>query len=448
MCNGIRVAGALLLGAATAVVSLTADPADPAKGNQPRVARIAVLPDIALRDFQAQTLPGTITNDRGIRLGSIGSDIFQRHSDSTNEFWAVTDRGPNGQPGGRRTFPVPQFNPTIVQLGVRGDGIDILQALPLLNPDGTPVTGLPNVMTFDETPYNFDATAVLPRNPNGLDTEGLVRTDDGYFWLVDEYSPSLVLVDPDGYVVERIVPANSLLTGTKYPVFKTLPEILNRRRQNRGFEAVALSPDGTTLFLGMQSPLENPNRTVGRASRNVRVLRFDIPSRQVTGEFVYRFEEVCAFLGRPSGCGVAPGEMKLSSMTALSDTALLVDERTDDVAKVYLVDLEEADDILGSVWDVPANDPTNPSLEGLADPAAAGIAVLPKELIVDLSALPGMPKKIEGISLANPETLAVANDNDFGLVDETAYDAQGNLSNDTGVKSQVLFVKLSRPLVR
>ena len=58
-----------------------------------------------------------------------------------------------------------------------------------------------------------------------------------------------------------------------------------------------------------------------------------------------------------------------------------------------------------------------------------------------------MPKKIEGIALVNPEILAVANDNDFGLVDETMFDANGNLSNDTGARSRIVFVKLTRPLL-
>ena len=57
-----------------------------------------------------------------------------------------------------------------------------------------------------------------------------------------------------------------------------------------------------------------------------------------------------------------------------------------------------------------------------------------------------MPKKIEGIALVNPVTLAVANDNDFGLVDETTFDAEGNLTNDTGV-SRIIYVKLTRPLL-
>ena len=61
--------------------------------------------------------------------------------------------------------------------------------------------------------------------------------------------------------------------------------------------------------------------------------------------------------------------------------------------------------------------------------------------------LPGMPKKIDGITLVSPDILAVANDNDFGLVDDTTFDANGNLSNDTGARSRILYVKLTRPLV-
>ena len=72
--------------------------------------------------------------------------------------------------------------------------------------------------------------------------------------------------------------------------------------------------------------------------------------------------------------------------------------------------------------------------------------MLPKTLVVDLSTLPGIPKKIEGIALVNPLTLAVANDNDFGLVDDTTFDAAGNLSNDTGAKSKILYIRLDRPL--
>jgi hypothetical protein len=441
MFQSARLFAATLCAATVASVPVLGVPTD---DRQPRLLRSAELADIGLSAFQNAILPGTIDNDRLIRFGGIGSDIFRARGDSANEFWMVTDRGPNGQPGGRRTFPVPEFNPTIVHVKVKGDRIELLEAIPILNPDRLPVTGLPNVATFDETPWNYDATVMLATNPNGLDTEGLIRTASGDFWVVDEYSPSLVHVDGDGIVLERIVPIGSQLTGTAYPVMRSLPEIFTRRRQNRGFEALALTPDNATLFIALQSPLEHPTRSIGRASRNTRILRVDVATAQVTGEFVFRLDEVCTFVGETPGCALAPGEMKLSGMAALSDTRLLIDERTDDVAKVVLVDVSQATDIYLSQWDQISH---SPALESLADPAAEGIAVLPKQLIVDLSTLPGMPKKIEGIALVNPEILAVANDNDFGLVDETMFDAEGNLTNDTGVRSRIIYVKLTRPLL-
>jgi hypothetical protein len=135
--------------------------------------------------------------------------------------------------------------------------------------------------------------------------------------------------------------------------------------------------------------------------------------------------------------------MKLSGLVALSATQLLVLERTDDVAKVVLVDVAAASDIYLGVFDQVSH---TPELESLADPSSQGVAVLPKSAVVDLSSLEGMPRKIEGLAVVNPEILAVANDNDFGLVDETRFDLAGNLSNDTGATSKVVYVKLDHQL--
>ncbi len=391
-----------------------------------------------------------IVDDHGVRFGSMGSDIFHDPDDSYNEFWAVTDRGPNGNPG-KRTFVVPKFDPVILHIRV-SDTITILSALPILDASGNPVTGLPNVPTFDETPWDFDGSNTIDLNVNGLDTEGIVRTRDGTFWLVDEYSPSLVHVDRDGSVIDRFVPQDSLLATTlantpNYRVKKYLPKILNFRRQNRGFEGLAITPDETTLFLAVQSPLEYPTRTVGRASRMIRILRFDIRTERVTGEFAYQFDEVCSFLGLAAGCSTAPDEMKISSMTAITATSLLVDERTDTLAKVYRVDLSNATNILDSSWDniAAALTDTTPALETLTNPASQGITLLPKTLVVDFAPF-GLPTKIEGIALVRPDVLAVANDNDFGLVDNATFNANRRLSNDTMVKSKVFFFQLADAL--
>lgn len=175
--------------------------------------RVASLADQPLGSFQRG-----LGDDRGIRLGSIGSGIFRAPGDPEGEFYFVSDRGPNGQPNERRTFPVPDFTPSIVRARVIGDRLEILERIPLRTASGVPVTGLPNLAAVsspvsptppapDEVPYNFDASALLATyDRDGLDTEDIVRTRSGEFWLVDEYRPSLVRVAADGTVLAGTFP--------------------------------------------------------------------------------------------------------------------------------------------------------------------------------------------------------------------------------------------------
>jgi len=409
---------------------------------QDKIIATYTLPDTPLKQFQNALLPGSVANDRKVLLGSVGSDLWHGPKDPRDEFWMITDRGPNGQIAvdgkNRRTFWVPEFDPTIVRVKTEGKAIKILEAIPIVGQSGKPVTGLPNLKDVDEAPYNYSAQELLPLNPNGLDTEGLVRTTAGDFWIGEEYSPSILHVDRTGKIIKRYIPEGLPLEGTDYPVAKVLPSIYGKRKINRGFEGIALSGDEKTLYLVLQSPLLNPDRKTGEASRNSRVLVFDIPSEKVTAEYVYRFDVSKEFDPNPKN---TPDEMKLSGVIAMNPTTLLVLERTDLVAKLYSVDLSQATNILGSKW----NDAkTAPTLEALADPATAGVRVLPKTLVLDLSSIKGMPEKIEGIALLDQNTLAVSNDNDFDS-EESKYDAEGN-NIGKGKISQILTISLAKPL--
>jgi hypothetical protein len=118
-----------------------------------RLLGVGELPDMPLSTVHNGLLRygvDQIVDDHGVRFGSMGSDIFHDPDDSYNEFWAVTDRGPNGNPG-KRTFVVPKFDPVILHVRV-SDAITVMSALPILDASGNPVTGLPNLPTFDETP--------------------------------------------------------------------------------------------------------------------------------------------------------------------------------------------------------------------------------------------------------------------------------------------------------
>ncbi|MFH8987766.1 esterase-like activity of phytase family protein [Streptomyces sp. NPDC017940] len=406
----------------------------------PTVTGSAKLGDIPLGGFSNRLLPGTVRNDRGVNLGGIGSDIYP--SGRKGEFWTVTDRGPNGQikvdGKKRRTFPVPGFDPAIVKIRVSGHSVKVIDALPVTTRSGKPVTGLPNQKERDEAPYTYDAKKPLRYDPNGLDTEGIVRAGDGTFWLVDEYGPSLVHVSARGKVIKRYVPKGLKLRGADYPVAETLPAVLLHRKVNRGFEGLALLPGGD-LVMAVQSPLSLPDGGAGDSSRTARLLRFSPKKQAVTAEYAYRFDPVGV---------VDPGEsdtseLKISSVVAVGRDRLLVEERTDKAARLQLVRLTRSADILGDRWDDAA---TRPSLEQLDDPSATGVPVLRKRLVVDLGAVAGVPGKIEGVARVNSRTLALINDNDFGMTDgPEAFDSNGRLV-DSGVKTTVTYVRLPRGL--
>ncbi|MCW8379850.1 esterase-like activity of phytase family protein [Streptomyces justiciae] len=430
------VAAGVPLAVLAALVATT--PAEGATPEAAHVTRTATLENIPLGTFSNTLLPGTVDDDRGVDLGGIGSDLYP--AGRKGEFWTVTDRGPNGQikidGKKRRTFPVPGFDPAIVRIRVSGDTVEVLDAIPVTTSSGKPVTGLSNQEGRDEAPYTYDARTRLAYDPNGLDTEGVVRAADGSFWLVDEYGPSLVHVSARGKVLTRYVPQGLNLTGTDYPVVEALPPVLLHRKINRGFEGLAQLPGGD-LVMAVQSPLSLPDTDAGEASRTTRLLRFSPRKQAVTAEYAYRFDPVDV---------VDPGEddtseLKISSVVAVGGDRLLVEERTDKAARLQLVRLERDADILGGPWD---DDTTSPSLEQLDDPAAAGVPVLGKRLVVDLGTVDGVPGKIEGIARVDHDTLALINDNDFGMTDGAgAFDAQGRLV-DSGVETTVTYVRLPR----
>lgn len=395
------------------------------------------LPRVPLAQFSNRLLPGSVPDDHGVALGGIGSDLFHQPGAPRDEFWAITDRGPNGtvvvNGEERTTFPTPGFDPTIVQVKVSRGKINILRALPIRARNGKPVTGLPNVPGREDPPYSTDGQTKLAFDPDGVDSEGLVRTWRGEFWVAEEYGPSLLHLDRRGRVIDRFVPKGWTGKGTSTPIKATLPAILNTRTYNRGFEGLTLAPDGRTLYVAVQSPLSNPDKKTYQKSRNGRIFAFDLWRQKITAEYVYRFEDVNTF--DPASAG-KQNDMKVSSLTALDSHRMLVEERTDKVARIYTVDLRRATNILGSTWDDVA---TNPSLEKSAE-VPAGVNALPKTLTVDLSKVPGMPGKIEGVALADRHTLAVANDNDFGL---GSFGPDGRLI-DSGILSRILYVPLPR----
>jgi len=278
----------------------------------------------------------------------------------------------------RVTFPLPDFTPSILRLERLGEVLTIRERIPLRLPAGFAdpftgtrlITGISN-SERDETPYRKGGTERLPYDSYGLDTEGIVwDARRRVFWLSEEYSPSIVEVDPTGTVLNRLVPEGLTVDAPGEGVRPVLPAVLARRRGNRGMEGIALAPDGTRLFGAMQNPLNDPNQAAGAASRNCRIVALDpggaagsVP--RVTGVFVYQHEPAAA-VGVP-----AQGDIKTGDLT-----------------------LEQLSD---------------------AELAAAGVTPARKTFVVDVQQLGYAAEKLEGLAIVDRRTLAICNDNDFGF---------------------------------
>lgn len=162
---GVPIALVTAIAVAATASGTSPAPSKP-RAAAPEVVGTAVLDEIPLAKFSNSLIPNSVANDRGVHLG-IGSDMFP--ADRKGEFWALTDRGPNGQIKvdgvKRRTFAVPEFNPAIVRVRVAGERVSVLRAIPITTASGKPVTGLPNQAARDEAPYNFNATTPWPSTP-------------------------------------------------------------------------------------------------------------------------------------------------------------------------------------------------------------------------------------------------------------------------------------------
>ena len=391
------------------------------------------------------------------------SDLYPEGA-SGKEFWSVTDRGPNFDGGvggvpcavGTKVYPLPSFAPEIVRIGLKDDEIVVKDRIPLGFPAG-PAVGT-SVRAAPKNEVAVDgACNQLATSPRGIDTEGLVVDPrDGSFWLSDEYLPSVLHVASDGTVLARIVPAGTegAATGAGIPVVPAFPETVGTNfRPNRGFEGIAIAPDGRTLYAALQSPMDyRPTGTAPpgpnpRSSLAIRVFRLDISDASaptVTAQWIYPLDK---------GAGNGPLADKVSALTWVGDDRVAVEERDDPAGdpndnpqntvntRLYVADFSAVAAIPpDSVWNGPTGTATGgKSLEqwyvpgqGVGAPADLPKAA-PKCLWADIAALlraagftdPNEPTragngKIEGVAHvkargSNPELLAIVNDNDFGL---------------------------------
>jgi hypothetical protein len=374
--------------------------------------------------------PSQITAGQEILLGGFSGLFFEgTAANGSLKFITTTDRGPNGEPtelnasnpGLERPFALPDFQPQIIRFELdRSTGkISLTEQIKLSQADGTPITGLPNLQNGAAGTAYTDEVGVdlfgniLSNDSLGADTEGIVVAADGTFWLVDEYRPAIYHFDQAGKLIDRFIPEGAPTDGGEFGT-PALPAVYAQRRSNRGFEAVAL--EGNKLYAFIQSAIDNPDSaadTASRASRNTRILEFDIVTKQVTGEYLYVQDDI-------SASGTAKTD-KIGDAVSLGNGKFLVVERDDRSTTssnklIYEIDLKGATNInsAANLTKIPAGK----TIEQLtvAELDSADLNPVNKRLVTNAAAIgyTGV-EKLEGLALIDANTIAIVNDNDFGL---------------------------------
>eukprot|EP01025_Chloroclados_australasicus_P049952 TRINITY_DN5708_c2_g1_i1.p2 TRINITY_DN5708_c2_g1~~TRINITY_DN5708_c2_g1_i1.p2 ORF type:complete len:471 (+),score=58.45 TRINITY_DN5708_c2_g1_i1:246-1658(+) len=360
--------------------------------------------------------------------------------DSPLSYIAISDRGPSQDCGelqrsgivtptaSGKGFPLPDFTPFIskVQFDPKQSQVVVEQTCYLKGTDGSLITGLSN-RKVDGVPYSKDCQSPIDYNDSGIDSEDIYPLGNtGLCLAVEEYSPSIFVVDCDfantescGTVKMRYTPQGVNLNDASYPVSDTLPKVYTNRIIDRGFESVAVSPDGAIAYVFLQSPMCPESKCIeSEESTVIRVLELDTTDPmdiQVVGEYLYMGDTPEMWTVKENSVM----DVKVSAALWIGDSDsddILVLERAEGQVKLYIVNFANAT----NVYDMEQS--ATLSWESMSNfwMDEFYVSFLTKTLLLDSSQVEGwdgetVTYKQEGVGLVNDCTVIFGADNEFGM---------------------------------
>ena len=229
-----------------------------------------------------------------------------------------------------------------------------------------------------------------------FDLESVRISNDGDLWFGEEFGPFILHTDATGKVLEApfslpnvMSPQNPFLAN---PGAATLPS-------SRGFEGMAISIDGKTLYPALEGAL------IGEPDPRRRIINeFDIRTRSYTDR-KWQYHVDAAF----------PNAL-IGDLTALDEHRFVLIERDDfqgaqsQQKKIYLIDLRRvgADGFLEKRLVLDLLDIADPN--GISLPARPGEFGVGTRFSFPL-------QSVESLEVLNGERLLIANDNNYPFSD-------------------------------
>ena len=320
------------------------------------------------------------------------SDIY--YDSNRGQWWGLSDRGPGGGTISYETR-VQRFTLDVNKDTGAISNFQIAQTIKFSN-GGSAMNGL--------------APSPSSNLGNSFDPEGFaINPKNGNFLVSDEYGPSLYEFDRNGQRVRTFTTPSNIVPRNAAGTPNYVNDVGNTagKRGNRGFEGLAVSPDGNFTYTMLQSAMVDEGGSSGVYDR---IVKFDNTTGEAVAQYAYKME------GSSQGRGT-------SALVAINDHEFQVIERNNrgvgvdsNLAspnkKVFTIDTAGATDVSGMDLDAAG---------------AVFVAVSKNSLpFIDLAAntLPQLggrvPEKWEGLTIGpklNDGTylLLAGTDNDYSV---------------------------------
>ena len=270
-----------------------------------------------------------------------------------DQYYVISDDRSEKNPARFYTMSISLSDGNLARVDLRG-------ATSLLNTDGKPFAPL--------------SGTTAPPDPEGIAFDGLRQQ---LYWSSE--GERIVKPDKPPVLLDPWV-RTAALDGAFRGQFTLPPELHMSAaeagpRKNQALEGLALAPDGTALWAGMEAPgFDDGPPPTAAAGALTRITRLDPVTRQPGAQYAYPLDAVSSGEGGGNG---------LSDLVALDAEDFLVIERghgTRTSVRIYRASIVGADDILGRR-------------------SSAGAVPMRKALVADLSAMVPSVDNVEGITL-------------------------------------------------